>query len=452
MQNKKVLPDYIVKKNYQMTCFICLAVVIQGSLLATISLIDSNFKILVSTLAYTILMLVTLIYTRLTKKLNFFYASASIMVILLTVWFLYSGGTEGFGIIWITAVPLFTLYLIPCTGFIVLNFAVFLLLVIGLWTPLYNTVFIYDYTQVFRLRFPLLFLFEVIFSVFLKYMILMTESELIEQKNILASENEMAALIQKSFFKQEVSNYKGWDIACSCIPLEGVSGDLYALYPKNKEKSSVVKRHKGESLPEISGLGIFDSSGHGLSTGIITLLAKNIFNQEFYESKNRSLIELMEKINVRFNFEKGEVDTFMTGILLRMKGLDSKGNGLIEFVNAGHQAPVIYRKNNDSFELVNNSTLAVGAIGLSTIEPYYDLIELKMEKGDELILYTDGVINCSAPGGRRLGQQGFINILAANINKIADEQLSDIISDIASFKGMEPAKDDMTIILLKYQG
>ena len=45
-----------------------------------------------------------------------------------------------------------------------------------------------------------------------------------------------------------------------------------------------------------------------------------------------------------------------------------------------------------------------------------------------------------------------INILAANINKPADNQLNDIISDIAAFKGMEPSKDDMTIMLLKYTG
>ena len=77
---------------------------------------------------------------------------------------------------------------------------------------------------------------------------------------------------------------------------------------------------------------------------------------------------------------------------------------------------------------------------------------ITLEKGDELILYTDGVINVCAPGGRRLGSQGFINILASNIDKDADSQLSDIISDIASFKGMEPSKDDMTIMLLRYQG
>ena len=75
-----------------------------------------------------------------------------------------------------------------------------------------------------------------------------------------------------------------------------------------------------------------------------------------------------------------------------------------------------------------------------------------MSPGDELIFYTDGVINCCAPGGRRLGQQGFIDILAENMEKDLDVQLSDIISDIASFKDIEPSKDDMTIILLRYKG
>ena len=73
-QNKAEIPDYISKKNYHMTCFICLAIVLQGCLLAVISLIDSNFKVVISTFAYTLLMLATLIYTRHTKNLiSFMY-------------------------------------------------------------------------------------------------------------------------------------------------------------------------------------------------------------------------------------------------------------------------------------------------------------------------------------------------------------------------------------------
>lgn len=452
MQNNE-LPEYIQKKNYQMACFICMAIVVQGTVLAIVSLLDSNLKVVFSTLSYTVLMLATFIYTKLTKKLNFFYVSASIMVICLTLWFMYSGGTEGFGIIWITAIPLFTLYLIPYQGFIVLNSAVLIFLMIGLWTPLKATDFIYDFSDGFMTRFPLLFLFEFGFSTFLKRRIYKTECELVEQKNILANEIQQASLIQKTFFQQESGFYKGWEIAYSCIPMAGVSGDLYDLYPERQEdlNSTTSSTEKKSGKIKLKGLGIFDTSGHGISTSIITLLAKNIIRQEFYANMKKSLVDMMNEINVRFNVEKGELENYMTGVLIRMNEKDANGHGQIEFVNAGHQAPVLYRHKKGSFEIVNNSTLSVGAIGLSSIEPYYDSINLSLEAGDELILYTDGVVNCCAPGGRRLGLQGFIDILASNIEKNVDTQLSDIISDIASFKDIEPSKDDMTIMLLKYK-
>ena len=276
----------------------------------------------------------------------------------------------------------------------------------------------------------------------------------IEQKNILANEIKQASLIQKTFFQQESGIYKGWEIAYSCIPMAGVSGDLYDLYPEKMEdlNSTTSSTDKKSGKIKIKGLGIFDTSGHGISTGIITLLAKNIIRQEFYEHMKDSLVDMMNEINIRFNVEKGELENYMTGVLLRMKEKDTEGRGVIEFVNAGHQSPVLYRKSSGSFEILNNSTLSVGAIGLSSIEPYYDSISIAMEPGDELILYTDGVINCSAPGGRRLGQQGFIDILAVHVAKEIDVQLSNIISDMAVFKGIEPSKDDMTIMLLKYNG
>ena len=453
MQNK-LDPDYIQKKNYQMTCFICLAIIIEGIVLSIISLLDSNIAVVVSTLAYTLLMLVTLIYTRITKKLILFYISASIMVIFLTIWFLYSGGTEGFGIIWITVIPLFTLYLIPFKGFVVLNSAVLFFLILGFWTPLRNTNLIYDYSSAFNTRFPILFFFEFAFSVFLKRRIHLTEGELVEQKNLLAAEIKQASLIQKTFFQQESGQYQGWEIAYSCIPMTGLSGDLYDFYPERQEdlNSTASSSEKKSGKTKIKGLGLFDTAGHGISTGIITLLAKNIIRQEFYENTNNSLVEMMHKINIRFNVEKGELENYMTGILLRMGEKDSKGHDTIEFINAGHPSPILFKHNRGSFEVLNNSTLSVGAIGLSSIEPYYDSISLSMEAGDELILYTDGVINCSAPGGRRLGQQGIIDILASNIEKDLDVQLSDIISDIAAFKDIEPSKDDMTIVLLRYKG
>ena len=121
LKKRRELPDYIKRKNYHMALFISLAIGIEGLVMIFIALRDSNLPIVISTVLYSSLMFITFFHILITKKLRFFYVSGCLMVVALTVWFLYSGGTEGFGITWLLVIPLFTIYLMPYTGFILLN-------------------------------------------------------------------------------------------------------------------------------------------------------------------------------------------------------------------------------------------------------------------------------------------------------------------------------------------
>ena len=256
------------------------------------------------------------------------------------------------------------------------------------------------------------------------------ESYLQTHSESLENEIKMAAVIQQNFFRQEIENIKKYEVAYFSRPMVGVSGDLYDFY-KTGEK--------------LDGFGIFDVSGHGISSGLVTMLVKNIIHQEFYKQQDLELWEIVNKINDRVIEEKGDIQNYLTGVLVRL--YDNK----FELVDAGHPAPILYKKKTGECNFIELSKKSVGVIGIADFPVFYESMFYDFEDGDELILYTDGVINVCAPGGRRLGSQGFINILASNIDKDADSQLSDIISDIASFKGMEPSKDDMTIMLLRYQ-
>ena len=73
-------------------------------------------------------------------------------------------------------------------------------------------------------------------------------------------------------------------------PLAGVSGDLYDIF------------YTGNHL---NGLGIFDVSGHGISSGLVTMLVKNIIEQEFHDGSNEKLEDVMYIINDRLIEEKG---------------------------------------------------------------------------------------------------------------------------------------------------
>ncbi len=423
-------PELYKDSNYHIARFISLIIGIQGLVMTFVCLKDSNFTMVLVSIIYGLTMISTFFIVTFTKNLSLFYIFIPLLVIGLEIINLYTGGTSGYGVIWMTMIPLFTIYLLPLAGFITLNSAVLLILILGMWTPLNN--YTYDYTKAFESRLPITFAIELIFSFFLKQRIQFTEKELKKQKNLLAQEIQNASTIQATFFNQHNYAFTDWEVAFKNIPMAGVSGDLYDIYPKEDSSST-----------ELSGLGIFDISGHGISSGIITLLAKNIIRQEFYNGREKALWETVQTINDRFILEKGDISNYITGVIVKVNEQN------IELVNSGHQKPLLYTKKTESFSFIENSKYAFGAIGLNTVESSYDSLFINMESGDELILYTDGILDCTNPEGNAFGQELLVDFFKAYIEYSPEFQVKELYEDLSDFMNNSPLKDDMTVVILK---
>ena len=244
----------------------------------------------------------------------------------------------------------------------------------------------------------------------------------------LENEIKMAAVIQQSFFRQEVDDIKKYEVAYFSRPMVGVSGDLYDFY-KTGEK--------------LNGLGIFDVSGHGISSGLVTMLVKNIIHQEFYNQADAELWEIVNKINDRVIAEKGEIQNYLTGILIRL--YDEK----FEIVNAGHPAPILYKKKTNECSFVQLGNKSVGVIGIAGFPVFYESLFYDFEDGDELILFSDGVIDIKNEQDEYFGKERLLEAAKLNIEKTAAEQVSFIANSIYSFCGNREQNDDLTIIVLK---
>ena len=241
----------------------------------------------------------------------------------------------------------------------------------------------------------------------------------------LENEIKMAAVIQQNFFRQEIDNIKKYEVAYFSRPMVGVSGDLYDFY-KSGEK--------------LDGLGVFDVSGHGISSGLVTMLVKNIIHQEFYNQTESELWEIVNKINDRVIEEKGEIQNYLTGVLVRL--FENK----FELVDAGHPAPILYKKKSGECDYVKLGERAVGAIGIAGFPVYYESL---FEDGDELILFSDGVIDIKNDQEEYFGKERLLEAVKLNIGKPAAEQVSFIANSIYSFCGSREQNDDLTIIVLK---
>ena len=257
------------------------------------------------------------------------------------------------------------------------------------------------------------------------------EHELSLYKEKMEKEIDLAAIVQQSFFRYEDTVFDEWSIVYYSKAMTGISGDLIAIF---------------NEISKLNGLGIFDVSGHGISSGLVTMLVKNIINQEFSNGINDNLKTVLDRINVRYQKEKGNIENYLTGILCRIDG------NKVDFVNAGHSMPILYSASEDRADFVksnNNKELSYGAIGLTGVPYNFISHSVEMSSGDELILFTDGATDALNMENKPYGKERLIKSINRNSERPLTTQINCIVSDISNFSHNMPQQDDISIIILK---
>ena len=261
------------------------------------------------------------------------------------------------------------------------------------------------------------------------YVVYKIEDELKKHNDSLETEIRLAAFIQQNFYKHDNLGFKEWDLSYYSRPLAGVSGDLYDFY---------------ETKNGTEGVGIFDVSGHGISSGLITMLVKNIIQQEFSAQEDNELWEIVNTINERVIAEKGKIQNYMTGILIRIK------KNTLELVNAGHPYPIVYRKSLKKCTVLEKaSEFAGGTIGIAGFPTFFYSQYVDFDEDDEIILFTDGVSDVTDRDGKRFVATKLPEIIEENAELPAKEQIRLITRALKDFRDNSEITDDMTVIILK---
>ncbi len=259
--------------------------------------------------------------------------------------------------------------------------------------------------------------------------------ELDREKSI--KDMRMAAIVQKKFFHAPEHALKNWDFAVRYEPLSIISGDLYNFY------------HEGDTL---NGISLFDASGHGVAASLVTMLAENIIQQTYTEllKSGESIANCLKLINKRFIEAKGDIENYLTGILVSMKE-NKDGSCKLTLSNAGHPYPLLYSAKEDNVEEVLPSADMpyTGPVGLNGMSVEYSEMSFTMNKGDILFLYTDGITEMQNREKRDFGIDSIKNILEKNNSENAEEIAMKLMDCMESFIGDTPRTDDVSVIILK---
>lgn len=256
-----------------------------------------------------------------------------------------------------------------------------------------------------------------------------TNSHLKFEKERNEKEIELASFVQQSFYNIHVPALKNYEIAYYNKAMAGVSGDFYDFYYNNTS---------------LEGFGIFDVSGHGISSGLVTMLVKNIINNEFYKGKKLPLNEVMNIINDKVIYEKGNIENYLTGILARIN------KDQIEFVNAGHPNALHYIAETQTCELIpRGDGEECGVIGISEFPVNFETITVNMNKGDSILLYTDGIVETMNRNREEFGLERLMRAYKRNMDLPINELIELIVDDARTFANRTKMTDDITIVLIK---
>jgi sigma-B regulation protein RsbU (phosphoserine phosphatase) len=246
---------------------------------------------------------------------------------------------------------------------------------------------------------------------------------MLELKDKLLARDELIAgrSVQEALLPQSSPSLPGWDVWLFSKPANDVGGDLLDFIQLEKNRF---------------GFTLGDVSGKGLPAAL--LMAK-------LQSTLRALInevDSIDELGTKMNdiFQRDTVPTsFASLIYLECSGDSNR----LEMLNAGHMPPLILRN-----KRIHPTEKGDRALGISR-DSVYSTRTIELERGDLLVVYSDGVTEAQNEKSEFFGYERLITILTALEDRSVADTGKDLLRAVEDFVGEAPVHDDLSIMLLK---
>jgi sigma-B regulation protein RsbU (phosphoserine phosphatase) len=244
----------------------------------------------------------------------------------------------------------------------------------------------------------------------------------------LSAELDIAKQLQLMVLpgKEELSEIDDLDIACIMNPADEVGGDYFDCFRSNGS----VK------------IGIGDVTGHGLSAGVIMLMAQTAIKTVSLmgERNMKRFISMVNKV-LYSNIERITEDRSMTLSLLDYKDRT--------FTLTGQHESVIICRNSGNTEIKDTNDLGLFIGFEPDISEFIDEVKFQLNTGDVMVLYTDGVTDAVNKAGKDFGLRRLSELVRSNCSKNAGGILEGILTDLYSHIGKAKIHDDISLMVIK---
>lgn len=247
-------------------------------------------------------------------------------------------------------------------------------------------------------------------------------------KDRVESELRVAHDIQMGYLRDDFTTFssnRNFSVAAILKPALQIGGDFYDFFDINEHTVCFA---------------MGDVAGKGIPAALFMAIALTLTRSAAYTTQ--SLSQIVGNINeVLAGQNKNAVfTTFFIGLL------DTR-TGDINFCNAGHNYPYLLQQG-ELYEVKATHGPALGVVD----QVSYKTGKLKLNAGDKLLLYTDGVTDAENSDNVFFDKENLELALTSGSAGNINDLLKDLMQRLKKFTGTQAPSDDITVLALQWDG
>jgi sigma-B regulation protein RsbU (phosphoserine phosphatase) len=242
------------------------------------------------------------------------------------------------------------------------------------------------------------------------------------ERQRMEQEIDIARGIQQALLPRDFRDYPHLAVAGCNFPCLSVGGDYFDVFPLDNKRTAFL---------------IADVSGKGLGAALLTTMLQGALSGM---TLGTDPSRVLNHVN-RFLCDHSEVGRYAT---MFFGVLDEEGN--LDFINAGHPSPFLIRQG-VAQEPFSEGSYPVGLVP----EAEYIALKIKLEPGDTLVLFSDGVTEAMDPDEQMFGVPRLREVLTGRTECPLDELEKCILEAVENFARGASQADDLTLLIVRYR-
>jgi phosphoserine phosphatase RsbU/P len=242
------------------------------------------------------------------------------------------------------------------------------------------------------------------------------------ERQRLEQEINIARDIQQALLPRNFPDSPDFAVTGVNFPCLSVGGDYFDVFPLSDGRTAFV---------------IADVSGKGLGAAIVTTMLQGALSGMTLGTDPARVFNHVNRF-LCSHTEVGRYATVFFGLL--------DNDGHLEFINAGHPSPFLIRRG-AAEEAFTEGSFPVGLVP----EAEYTAACLKLEPGDTLVLFTDGVTEAMDPDDQLFGVPRLKKVLTGQVECPLEHLQKCVLEAIENFTRGARQADDLTLLIVRYR-